>query len=68
MGLATSAAFVALNHYFSKKRGQAVGLSMAGTALGMLILPQLISLFLELYGFRGTLQIIGALALHAVEK
>lgn len=41
---------------------------MAGTALGMLILPQLISLFLELYGFRGTLQIIGALALHAVEK
>lgn len=38
---------------------------MAGTALGMLILPQLISLFLESYGFRGTLQIIGALALHA---
>lgn len=31
VGLATSAAFVALNHYFSKKRGQAVGLSMAGT-------------------------------------
>ena len=31
MGLATSAAFVALNHYFSRKRGQAVGLSMAGT-------------------------------------
>lgn len=38
---------------------------MAGTALGMLILPQLISIFLESYGFRGALQIIGALALHA---
>lgn len=28
VGLATSAAFVALNHYFKHKRGQAVGLSM----------------------------------------
>lgn len=65
VGLATSAAFVALNHYFTRKRGQAVGLSMAGTALGMLILPQLISICLEAYGFRGTLQVLGALALHA---
>ncbi|XP_058063307.1 uncharacterized protein LOC131213308 [Anopheles bellator] len=66
VGLATSAAFVALNHYFAKKRGQAVGLSMAGTALGMLILPQLVRILLELYGFRGAVLILSGLALNAV--
>lgn len=65
VGLATSAAFVALNHYFKEKRGQAVGLSMAGTALGMLILPQLVRILLESYGFRGAVLILSALALHA---
>lgn len=65
VGLATSAAFVALNHYFSKKRGQAVGLSMAGTAIGMLIMPQLVSFLLETYDFRGAVLLLSGLALHA---
>lgn len=60
-----SAAFVALNHYFAKKRGQAVGLSMAGTALGMLIMPQLVRYLLEEFSFRGAVLIIAGLALHA---
>lgn len=66
VGLATSAAFVALNHYFKNKRGQAVGLSMAGTAMGMLIMPQMVRILLELYGFRGAVLLLGAVALHAV--
>ncbi|XP_065079895.1 uncharacterized protein LOC135702779 [Ochlerotatus camptorhynchus] len=65
VGLATSAAFVALNHYFAKKRGQAVGLSMAGTAIGMLIMPQLVRYLLESYDFRGAVLILSGLALHA---
>lgn len=65
MGLATSAAFVALNHYFRNKRGQAVGLSMAGTALGMLILPQLVRILLEAYDFSGAVLVLSGLALHA---
>ncbi|XP_055640027.1 uncharacterized protein LOC129777635 isoform X2 [Toxorhynchites rutilus septentrionalis] len=65
VGLATSAAFVALNHYFSRKRGQAVGLSMAGTALGMLIMPQLVRFLLETYDFRGAVLLLSGLALHA---
>lgn len=60
-----SAAFVALNHYFAKKRGQAVGLSMAGTALGMLIMPQLVRLLLEEFSFRGAVLILAGLALHS---
>lgn len=39
-GLAMACAFVALNTFFDKKRGQAVGFSMAGTALGMMLMPQ----------------------------
>lgn len=60
-----SAAFVALNHYFAKKRGQAVGLSMAGTAMGMLIMPQLVRYLLEEFSFRGAVLIISGLALHS---
>ncbi|XP_031622838.1 uncharacterized protein LOC116340468 [Contarinia nasturtii] len=65
VGLATSAAFVALNHYFKNKRGQAVGLSMAGTALGMLILPQLVRILLDAFEFSGAILVLAGLALHA---
>lgn len=56
---------MALNHYFTRKRGQAVGLSMAGTALGMLIMPQLVRVLLEEFAFRGAVLIIAGLALHS---
>lgn len=38
---------------------------MAGTAIGMLILPQLVRILLESYGFRGAVLILSGLALHA---
>lgn len=66
VGLASSSSFVSLNHYFTKKRGQAVGLSMAGTGFGLLVMPQLVRLLLDAYGFRWTVMILGALAFHAV--
>ncbi|KAH8342654.1 hypothetical protein KR067_008409 [Drosophila pandora] len=65
VGLSTSAAFVALNHYFKHKRGQAVGLSMAGTAMGMLIMPQLVRILLEAYDFRGAVLLLAGIALNA---
>ncbi|XP_020283491.1 monocarboxylate transporter 13-like [Pseudomyrmex gracilis] len=65
-GLAVACAFVALNTFFDKKRGQAVGFSMAGTALGMMLMPQLIHILLDLYGFRGTTLIAGGWALHSL--
>lgn len=64
-GLATASTFVALNSYFSVKRGQAVGLAMAGTALGFMAMPQAISRLLEEFDFRGTVLILSALALNA---
>ncbi|CAK1578564.1 unnamed protein product [Parnassius mnemosyne] len=66
VGLASSSSFVSLNYYFSKKRGQAVGLSMAGTGFGLMVMPQLVKLLLGEYGFRWTVVILGALAFHAV--
>ncbi|XP_068159109.1 monocarboxylate transporter 9 [Drosophila tropicalis] len=65
VGLSTSAAFVALNHYFKHKRGQAVGLSMAGTAMGMLIMPQLVRVLLEAYNFSGAVLLLAGVALNA---
>lgn len=57
---------MALNHYFVKKRGQAVGYSLAGTAFGMMLMPQAVRLLLDAYSFRGTILILGAAALNAV--
>ncbi|XP_014487676.1 PREDICTED: monocarboxylate transporter 3-like isoform X2 [Dinoponera quadriceps] len=65
-GLATTSSFVALNTFFNKKRGQAVGFSMAGTAFGMMLVPQMIHLLLNEYGFRGTTLIIGGWASHSI--
>ncbi|XP_011862379.1 PREDICTED: uncharacterized protein LOC105559003 [Vollenhovia emeryi] len=65
-GLATACSFVALNTFFDKKRGQAVGFSMAGVALAMMLVPLLIHLLLDIYGFRGTTLIAGGWALHSV--
>ncbi|XP_065159545.1 uncharacterized protein [Atheta coriaria] len=66
VGLTASSTFVALNHYFVNKRGQAVGFSLAGTALGMMLMPQAVSLLLNEYKFRGTILIIGAVALNGL--
>lgn len=65
-GIAIASAFVALNTFFDKKRGQAVGFSMAGTTLAMMLVPQLIHVLLKSYGFCGTMMIISAWALHSV--
>nr|CAD7432647.1 unnamed protein product [Timema monikensis] len=66
VGFATTAGFVALNHYFSKYRGQAVGLSMAGTALGFMVMPQAVQLLLSEYDFQGSVLVLGGVALHSV--
>ena len=66
MGFAWSSTFVALNHYFSKKRGQAIGLSMVGTALGMMAMPQLVQLLLVEFNFKGAVLILGGIACHSL--
>lgn len=58
--------FVAVNSYFRERKGQAVGLSMAGTGIGQMLMPQLIRILLDRYGFEGTTLILGALCFNGI--
>jgi len=41
-------------------------MSMVGTGLGMLAMPQAVQLLLEAYSFRGAVLILGGAALHSI--
>lgn len=64
LGLIFPSTFVAVKDYFSTNRGRAVGLSMAGTGLGQMLMPQLVGFLLNEFGFAWTTRIIGVLCLH----
>lgn len=66
LGLIAPASFVAVSSYFTTKRSRAVGFALAGTGLGQMILPIIVQKLLDEYGFRGTILIMGSLALHGV--
>uniref|UniRef100_A0A182IMK1 Major facilitator superfamily (MFS) profile domain-containing protein n=1 Tax=Anopheles atroparvus TaxID=41427 RepID=A0A182IMK1_ANOAO len=66
MGFCNSSFSLALNTYFVVRRNKAAGIAMTITGLGPILLPQLVSLLLSLYGPRNCLLIIGALATHIV--
>lgn len=55
-----------MNSYFSTKRGRAVGLALAGTGLGQMIMPNIVRILLDEYGFKGATLIMGALAFNGV--
>lgn len=66
LGLINPSTFIAVNSYFTSRRGQAIGLAMAGTGLGQMIMPHVVRLLLDSYGFKGTILIMGGLALNGV--
>lgn len=66
MGLILPATFVAVNSYFRVKRSQAVGLAMAGTSAGQMLMPQVVRFLLDEYGYRGTTLILGGLCFNGL--
>ncbi|XP_058835790.1 monocarboxylate transporter 12 [Topomyia yanbarensis] len=66
LGLIQSATFVAINSYFRNNKGKAVGLALAGTGLGQILMPLIVQYLLDNYDFRGATLIIGGLALNGV--
>lgn len=60
------ASFIAVNSYFTTKRSVAVGLALAGTGIGQMVMPIIVQLLLDEYGFAWTVRILGALALNGV--
>lgn len=65
-GLMNCSGFLAVNSYFDKNRGKAIGIALAGTGIGQVIMPFVVKLFLDEYGYRGATLIIGGLTLHGV--
>ena len=53
LGLIAPSTFMAINSYFSNKRGRAVGVSLAGSGVGQIFIPHLVRLYKDHYGFRG---------------
>lgn len=64
LGLIGPSIFIAVSLYFTTKKAQAFGYSMAGTGFGQMLLPQIVRFLLPEYGFRGTVLVMGSLALH----
>lgn len=53
---------LALNTYFLKNRGKAVGFAFTLTSLGTIGVPQLISYLLSVYSVHGVILIMGGIA------
>ncbi|XP_031622825.1 monocarboxylate transporter 12 [Contarinia nasturtii] len=66
LGFINPSSFIAVNSYFSTKRGRAIGLALAGTGLGQMIMPNVVRILLDEYGFRGAALLMGALAFHGL--
>ncbi|KAH8401679.1 hypothetical protein KR009_007365 [Drosophila setifemur] len=63
LGLISPSTFMAINSYFSSKRGRAVGVSLAGAGLGHVLIPHLVRYLLENHGFRYAVLAMSALSL-----
>ncbi|XP_045481211.1 monocarboxylate transporter 4 isoform X2 [Harmonia axyridis] len=63
-GLAFPPTVYIVTSYFNRLRGLANGICISGSALGSIILPPLLRIILEEYGYRGTCLIIGGLILN----
>lgn len=66
LGLISPSTFMAINSYFSSKRGRAVGVSLAGAGVGQVFIPHMVRFFLDNYGFRGAVLAMAALSLTGV--
>lgn len=66
MTLSMSAFSLALNTYFTTKRGRATGLAITVTALGSIIIPPVTTFLLDYYGPQGTILLFGSHTLHSI--
>ncbi|XP_033217272.1 monocarboxylate transporter 9 isoform X2 [Belonocnema kinseyi] len=63
-GLAFPPTVYIVTSYFVRLRGLANGLCISGSAIGSIILPPLLRVLLEEYGYRGAVLITGAITLN----
>lgn len=65
MGMNMSAYSLALNSYFRKNRGKAVGYAMTITGLGPILMPQLIYFLTQIHAVQGVTLILAGIAAHS---
>lgn len=63
-GLSNSSFSLALNSFFRVNLNKASGIAMTLAGIGPIVYPPLITMLLHVYGVRGCMLIIGAIALH----
>lgn len=61
-----SAFSLAINSYFVKNRGKALGLGMSITGLGPIFMPQVINGLIVGYGVQGAMLILSAISMHSI--
>ncbi|CAH2017551.1 unnamed protein product, partial [Acanthoscelides obtectus] len=66
LGILASGTFLAINDYFTTKKSTAVGIAMAGTGVGQMVMPTFIGMLLKKYEFSGTTFILGLLSYTGV--
>ncbi|KAK3589658.1 hypothetical protein CHS0354_015159 [Potamilus streckersoni] len=57
---------IMLGNYFSKYRSIANGIGLSGASVGQFAIPPLLQFFLDTYGLKGTLLLLGAIYFHVV--
>ncbi|XP_049832016.1 monocarboxylate transporter 1-like [Schistocerca gregaria] len=65
-GLVEPSGFLAVKNYFLKKRGSAVGMSTAGGNVSLMVMPYLVWVLLETYGFGGAMLIMSGVSAHGL--
>ena len=55
-----------LAKYFNKKFSVANTIARTGLSTGLIVMPLLIQLFIDVYGWRGTLLLVGGINLHCM--
>ncbi|XP_049963257.1 monocarboxylate transporter 1-like [Schistocerca serialis cubense] len=63
-GLVAPAGFLAVKAYFVKYRGRAVSLSMAGGNVVLMVMPHVVRLLLDNYGFLGAMLVFSGVSMH----
>ena len=64
LGLSLTPSLTMVGLYFDKRYSLANGLAYSGSGVGILVLAPVAQVFIDTYGWRGSLLLLGALCLH----
>ncbi|XP_072180625.1 monocarboxylate transporter 12-like [Diadema setosum] len=65
-GMSYVSSVAIIPQYFDKYYGIANGIAYSGSGLGIVIIPPLFQIFVDIYGWRGAFLLLGSLCLHSI--